>query len=375
MDLETTGRFSFLNKEADKRGSMTEPARDQESPVKITIEGPLVTIALNRPQVLNSLNLEIIRQIRAYLEKAKSDDACKCVLLCGIGDRAFCAGGDIKAMAQWVKQDDFDSADLFFKEEYALDLFVHQFPKPLLVLIDGIAMGGGLGLAAGADLVIATEKSRMAMPETGIGFFPDVGATKWLFDKCPPGYAEFLGLTGYTMQGADTVRCGLATHLVPSENVDRLISALKELPDSVWQKEGRGLSAIRSLAEKQRQKPASQEAMGNWVQYHFADKSSLQEILNCLKDNASRDPFSQEILKTLIGRSPTALTLTFLLFGLNKKRPLKEGFQIEQKAAAFMIRHPDYLEGVRAQILEKDHRPRWNPDTIEKVGVLPDFLQ
>jgi enoyl-CoA hydratase/carnithine racemase len=342
----------------------------QKSPVKTMTDGSLVTIALNRPHVLNSLNLEMIRQTRASLENAESNDACKCVLLRGYGDRAFCAGGDIKTLARWTGEGDFASAEQFFEEEYALDLCIHEFPKPLLVLADGIAMGGGLGLAAGADLVIATERSRMAMPETGIGFFPDVGATRWLFDKCPKGYAEFLGLTGHAMKGADTVRCGLATHLLQSETVADFVKALKGLPDSVSQKKGGRFSVIRSLVEQHSQRPKpSQEAMDSWVEKHFADKASLHETLASLKVDASKDHFCQETLKTLNDRSPTALMLTFMLLRMNAKQPLKDVFLVEQKAASFMIRHPDYLEGVRAQILEKDHRPQWNPGTIEDTQM------
>ena len=123
------------------------------------------------------------------------------MVICGAGDRGFCAGGDLKELTRAVQAGAVHLADQFFREEYALDLMIHQCPKPVVVLAHGITMGGGLGLAAGADLVVATEATRMAMPETRIGFFPDVGGTGWLFTKCPPGYPEYLALTGYELAG------------------------------------------------------------------------------------------------------------------------------------------------------------------------------
>jgi len=346
---------------------MIESTQVQESPVKTTADGALVTIELNRPHVLNSLNVAMICQIRASMENAKSNDACKCVLLRSSGGRAFCAGGDIKVLAQWVRQGDFASAEKFFEEEYALDLYLHVFSKPLLVIADGITMGGGLGLVAGADLVMATERSRMAMPETGIGFFPDVGATRWLFDKCTKGYPEFLALTGHEVKGADTVRCGLATHLLPSQSIEIFVEALKAFLKSFSGDTADSLAPIRSIVEQHSETPGPFQKRAVWVEKNFANKASIHDIVTSLKTGASQVPFCQEILKTLMNRSPTSLAMTYLLFGLNKKRSVKEVFRIEQKAAAFMIRHPDYLEGIRAQVLEKDHRPQWNPVTIEAV--------
>jgi enoyl-CoA hydratase/carnithine racemase len=350
---------------------MTEFA-DVEGPVvKTMTEGPLVTIELNRPRVLNSLNLDMIRMIRDSLEDAKSEESCKYVLLCGAGEKAFCAGGDIKMVTRSVTEGDFDVAERFFEEEYALDLLIHQFPKVVVVIADGITMGGGLGLAAGADVVIATEHTRMAMPETGIGFFPDVGATGWLFTKCPKGYPEFLGLTGHELEGAHTVRCGMASHLFKSEAVMALVEALRRLPRSIPSEKKGGLSTIRALVDEacEREIPTEPQ-MDAWIEKHFSDKSSFPEIIDSLRACRSGNNFCQETLQTVAKRSPTALMLTFLLLRLNQGRPLKEVFQAEQRAASFMIRHPDYLEGVRAQVIEKDRHPNWTPRGIDEVEDL-----
>jgi enoyl-CoA hydratase/carnithine racemase len=334
-------------------------------------EGPMVTIELNRPHVLNSLNLDMIRMIRDSIEEAQSEAFCKCVMLCGAGEKAFCAGGDIKMVTRSVAEGDFDAAERFFEEEYALDLLIHQFPKALVVIADGITMGGGLGLAAAADVVIATERTRMAMPETGIGFFPDVGATGWLFTKCPKGYPEFLGLTGHELEGADMVRCGMATHLFKSEAVTDLVKALRRLPRSISTERKGAISAIRALVDErcEREIPVEPQ-MDAWIEKHFSEKSSFREIIDSLTACRSGDNVCQETLQTLAKRSPTALLLTFLLLRLNQGRPLEEVFQAERRAAAFMIRHPDYLEGVRAQVIEKDHHPNWTPRGVEEVEDL-----
>ena len=355
---------------------MMESDQVQGSSVLSIIDGSLTTIVLNRPHVLNSLNLDMIRLTQKALQQAGSSGTCKCVLLCGAGDRAFCAGGDVKILADWVRLGDFASAERFFEEEYVLDLAIHEFPKPLLVIADGITMGGGLGLAAGADLVIATERSRMAMPETGIGFFPDVGATRWLFDKCPKGYAEFLGLTGHEIKGADTIHCGLANRLLPSKAIEKFIDALKAMLKPASETRRDTLSKIHALVAQY--SPAAgtlKKNRADWVEKHFANKDSIRDIVTSLENGISREPFCRHILKTLMSRSPTSLAMTLSLFHANKKRPLKEVFQAEQKAAAFMIRHPDYLEGVRAQIIQKDHRPKWQPMTRDAISVFPDFLR
>jgi enoyl-CoA hydratase len=161
-----------------------------------------MVITLNRPGVINALTTEMIRLIRQALEEALVEDRFRFILIQGAGSRGFSAGGDVKRLEKAVRENDFGRAEQFFEEEYALDLLIHRYPKPIIVIADGITMGRGLGLSSGADIVVATEYSAMAMPETGIGFFPDVGATGWMFHKCPKGYPEYLGLTGTEMKGA-----------------------------------------------------------------------------------------------------------------------------------------------------------------------------
>jgi enoyl-CoA hydratase len=346
-------------------------AEEQESPVQRVFRHGMLTLVLNRPQVLNTLNLEMIRLLRAALEEALTDDRCRLVLLSGAGEHGFCAGGDLKDLAQAVKAGEIERAERFFREEYELDLFIQEFPKPLVAVAHGITMGGGLGLAAGADLVLATESTRMAMPETRIGFFPDVGATGWLFGKCPPGYPEYLALTGYEMVGGEAVRLGLATHLVQTGRRGEVSAALEGAAMGLAQGQDRAVEQLRAVVTPYAEPdlPAQPERDA-WVAEHFAGKASLKEIMVSLSRCSLENRQCQDVFQRLAERSPTALALTLKLLRLNEGRTLPEVLARELKAAHFIIRHPDYLEGIRARLLDKDDKPRWQPATLEEAEAL-----
>lgn len=334
----------------------------------------MLELVLNRPRALNTLNLKMIRGLQEGLNAARADGGCKLVILRGAGERGFCAGGDLKALVQLVREKSWDRARQFFQEEYALDLDLHRFPKPVVALAAGITMGGGLGLAAGADLVVVTEDSRLAMPETGIGFFPDVGATGWLFAKCPPGYPEYLALTGREMPGPEAVRVGLATHLVKAAKVPEVLKMLRAQAGNLSPAKEEAVLRLREiLAPGARQKIHSRPELDAWVARHFAGKASVPEILDSLsqcRDHLELDP---EVLERLQARSPTSLVLTLSLLRRNQGRPLEEVFAAEARAARFMIAHPDYLEGIRARLLDRDQHPRWQPATLKEVRLEPIF--
>jgi enoyl-CoA hydratase len=346
-------------------------AHQTESPVLVQRAAGLMALVLNRPRVLNTLNREMIRLLHRGFEAALAADDVNLVVIGGAGDRGFCAGGDLKELTGAVREGAVHLADQFFREEYALDLMIHQSPKAVVVLAQGITMGGGLGLAAGADIVVATEATRMAMPETRIGFFPDVGGTGWLFTKCPPGYPEYLALTGYELLGAECVRLGLATRLVDSGRLPELRQALQkcagELPGD---KPGAVAQLERVLAPFACRDIQPNPELDAWVAEHFAGKTSLREIMAGLNQCSLELTTCQEVFRRLGERSPTALAITLQLLRANEGRPLPEVFHREALAAHFMITHPDYLEGIRARIIDKDDQPRWQPDSIEALGAV-----
>ena len=350
---------------------MTELKSQEEPTVVVKRNDCMVSIILNRPRVLNSLNVEMIRLIDKILDEAEADKHCQFILLYGSGERGFCAGGDIKVLAQAVKDKRTALAEQILKEEYDLCLRLHGFAKPIIVLADGITMGAGLGLAAAADLVVATEKTRMAMPETRIGFFPDVGATGWMFSKCPPGYPEYLGLTGYEMIGAEAVRVGFASHLVKSERLPELVTALERYSGNLSQSRSEGAKTLLSQVDHLfDQNIPTNPAMDQWVKEYFAGKNSMIEIMESLRQCTIETQLCDGVFTRLAERSPTAVVLTLKLLRCNEMQPLEEVFQADFKAARFILRHPDYIEGVRARVVDKDDDPKWQPPTIEEVGDL-----
>jgi enoyl-CoA hydratase len=329
-----------------------------------------LSIILNRPEVINSLNEAMIDHINGLLDQAQSDEKCLFVLFYSVTSKGFCAGGDVKELARLGSLNKYDQVDSFFRKEYGLDLRIHVFSKPVIVIADGITMGGGLGIAAGAGISIATERTRMAMPETKIGFFPDVGSTGWMFTRCPGGYAEYLGLTGYEMNGSECVRLGFATHYMKSEYIPRLIDKLE---NNAMKDQSGKQEMINSLVEKisgflDFNIPVNHE-MDTWVKKYFAGKTDINEILASLSSCLDERDRCNDVFTSISERSPTALVLTLKLLRYNEGKPIADVFATELKAAKFITRHPDYIEGVRARLVDRNRKPKWMPDSLSKVDL------
>jgi len=342
----------------------------ENSPVISSRHDAGMSIILNRQEALNSLNLKMIRLITGYLKEALKDEECKLVLFYGRGHRGFCAGGDMKRVAWCIQNNTMEEVNQFFLEEYELDLMIHRFPKPVVVIADGVTMGGGLGIASGADWVIATENTRMAMPETRIGYFPDVGATGWMFGKCPPGYPEYLGLTSFEMRGSECVRLGFATHLTSSENVHDLIKTIEtfRIKEATSTKERLSM-LMREVTIYFDRNIAPKPDVDQWMAEHFAGQSSLREIIASL--HACRIHLSpcEAIFSGLSERSPTALVLTLKLLRHNEHLPMNKVYESDYRAMQFIIKHGDFLEGIRARLIDRDDQPRWQPDSIDDVDL------
>jgi enoyl-CoA hydratase len=349
-------------------GEMTAPP---DVPVLVQRHPRMVSIVLNRPRVLNSLNLDMIRTLDGVLDEVEREERFRCVLLSGAGERGFCAGGDIRAIAEVVRQGSPARAVEILAEEYALSLRIHRFPKPVIALADGITMGAGLGLAAAANLAIATERTRMAMPETRIGFFVDVGATGWLFARCARGYPEYLALTGYEVVGAEAVRVGFATHFTRSDSLPelkRLLEAYQEdLPPN---RSGAARKLVAACDQFFQRDIPRRPDMDNWVATYFGGKTSMVNLMEDLRQCSIQSDLCDGVFRRLAERSPTSVVLTLELLRHNEGRPLEQVFEADLTAARFVFSHPDFLEGVRARLIDKDDKPRWKPPTIEEVGDL-----
>jgi enoyl-CoA hydratase len=331
----------------------------------------MMTMLLNRPRALNSLNLGMIRALDKALDEVDREERFQFVLIAGVGEKGFCAGGDVRALAEAVREGSSARAWEILAAEYALCLRLHRFPKPVIVFADGITMGAGLGLAAGADMAIATERTRTAMPETRIGFFVDVGATGWLFARCPKGYPEYLALTGYEAAGAEAVRIGLSTHLTRSAELPEVRRLLENWSGELPRDRASAARQLTAALERffAKDVPANAE-IDPWVAEYFSGKTSMVSLMEDLRQCSILSDLCDGVFQRLSERSPTSVVLTLELLRHNEGRLLEEVFQADLNAARFIFSHPDFVEGVRARLIDKDDKPRWRPPTIEEVGQL-----
>ncbi|MFF0595593.1 enoyl-CoA hydratase/isomerase family protein [Streptomyces antibioticus] len=330
-----------------------------EEPVLTHRAGRVGRIVLNRPRAINALNHEMVRRVDAALDAWERDPAVETVVITGAGERGLCAGGDIRAVHDDARDGDGGAAAAFWYDEYRLDARIARYPKPYVAVMDGIVMGGGVGISAHGSVRIVTERSRIAMPETGIGFVPDVGGT-WLLSRAPGELGTHLGLTGAQIGAADALLCGLADHFVPSDVVPALLDDLAE-------------HAVPDALARHVQPPPQGELAGRrgWIDVCYqADAvdsvDSVEEILRRLL--AHGDPAAKEAAETLLTRSPTSLKVT--LAALRRARRLDTLEQVldqEYRVSVATLRTADLVEGIRAQVVDKDRRPRWSPATLAEV--------
>lgn len=314
-------------------------------------DGRIGRILLNRPQALNALDLPMIRACTQALQAWRDEPGVHAVVIEGAGDRAFCAGGDVRALRQYELDGEHYKAETFFREEYELNLMVATYPKPYVALIDGICMGGGIGLSVHAPYRVATEHAAFAMPETAIGFFPDIGATFFL-PRLPGQIGTYLGLTGARMQGADAVHAGLATHFVRREDLPAFSRALA--------KDGPAALGVRNVQVPEFSLAAERAAIDRCF-----GADTVRQIVDGLKGIG--DDWSAKTLAALRAVSPSALcwTLEALRRGANMTLPQCQ--MAELALTRTTMRHPDFAEGVRAMVVDKDRKPRWQPARIEEV--------
>ena len=304
-------------------------------------------VHLYRPKALNALNLEMTEAFLKQLTKWKIDKNIKRVLLTGEG-KAFCAGGDIKSMFLSAKVLNLKKNFLF--KEYTLNYFISQFSKPYLSIWNGIVMGGGVGLSVYGSARIASEKSRFAMPETGIGFFPDVGGSYFL-SRISQGVGLYLGLTGQIINAKEMITFGLATHFQHSENIERTMSKFINygfLPSSQNIKENPS-TVLNNL---------------NFIQDTF--QGDCISIMNTLKNTPSE--FAKQTYNSLLKRCPMSLAITVELLNRAKKLSLKECLEMEYQLSQHIVYRDDFNNGVDAILVSKTYNPGWSPASIHDIN-------
>jgi enoyl-CoA hydratase/carnithine racemase len=354
---------------------MAEPPSYAGTELQAQVRGRVGVLTLNRPNALNALTLAMVRDLTAWLLHWQHDDAVVAVVLRGSTlegrPRAFCAGGDVRFMRQAALQGDPRLED-FFNEEYTLDHLVHTYGKPCIALMDGVCMGGGMGLSQGAALRVVTEHTRVAMPETTIGLFPDVGGG-WFLSRCPGHLGEYLALTGQVLTAADAIAAGLADVMLPA---DRLPALMEALTDQPIENGAQALAAVRALATTPPQ--AGLTGQLAFIDHHFA-APGLQAMADSLAQDAT--PLAAETLATLRKRSPLMMAVTLEQLRRARHMSLADDLRMERglMRQAFHLRPPaqsEVVEGIRALAVDKDHAPRWNPARIEDVtpGQVASFF-
>jgi enoyl-CoA hydratase len=314
-------------------------------------------ITLNRPRVLNALTHEMILGIADALERWRTDSEVAMVLIEGAGDRGLCAGGDIRGLREHALNGRNDLSRHFWHDEYELCATIDEYPKPFIALMTGITMGGGVGVSAHGSIRIVTETSRVAMPETRIGFSPDVGGT-WLLAHAPGELGTYLALTGASMSGADAIACGFADYYVPADNLSHLIQAFGERADP-------GSPGEVVLLFDETPPPSVLEQQRDWIDRCFSADSvaGILERLHAEPGNAAAATAAE-----LEALSPMALTVA--LAAVRRARELaslREALAQEYRTSTWLAEQPDLSEGIRAQVVDKDRSPRWVPSTLDAV--------
>jgi len=336
-------------------------------------------ILLNRPRALNALTRVKIAEMDQTLRAWAADPAVKAVIVEGAGDRAFCAGGDIRALSDAAKAGDDQSIRGFFREEYTLNRLIKTFPKPYLAVLNGITMGGGVGISVHGRYRIATENTLFAMPETGIGMFPDVGGT-WFLPRCPGMVGTWLGLTGERLKAADCLYAGIATHIVPTNRLEALEDALREAVSAGHETGAAVTQAIAEVLDGFHEAPpeAPLEQVRADIDRVFA-LDTVEYILAALDDlgeGSGDEAWGARTAERLRQKSPTSLKVTLHQMRLGAGLDFDQAMGIEYRLACRFMRAPDFVEGVRATILEKDNAPRWSPAALDAVddGVVTAFF-
>jgi enoyl-CoA hydratase len=315
--------------------------------LKVERRGSAGFLILNRIPALNALTLNMVREIAATLDGFERDPAVARVVVCGAGERAFCAGGDIRWLYERGRAGDYAAQSQFFREEYRLNARIKRFPKPYISLIDGIVMGGGVGVSLHGSRRVASEKAVFAMPEVGIGFFPDVGAT-YALPRVPHRIGAAMAATGLRADGADMAALGLATAYVESRKLPALAAALERPGDAD--------ALIGEFAS--RPPPSKLLAEAETIGQSFA-QADAASVIAALERRDSE--FSRRLREMMATKSPTSLAIALRQMQIGANLLFEDAMRVEFRIVTRICRGHDFYEGVRAAIVDKDNRPQWRP--------------
>ena len=314
-------------------------------------DGRVGRIVLDRPDALNALDLGMIRVCQQTLDAWRDDPHVHAVVIEGAGERAFCAGGDIRTIQKHALAGETDEIEAFFREEYALDQTIAEYPKPYVALVDGICMGGGVGVSVHGSIRVATERAAFAMPEAAIGFFPDVGGGYFL-PRMPGALGLYYGLTGARAEGADAVHAGFATHFVPRAS----LAALSELLARD------GVAVLADWAEKPAPFSLAPDRTG--IDRCFGARG-VREVARRLEAEEAR--WARDALRAMRKASPSALFWAYENISRGANRTLRQCLEAELAVACKAAVHHEFIEGVRAMVVDKDRQANWTPSRIEEV--------
>lgn len=340
-------------------------------------------IELTRPEALNALNTECYKIIEPKLKSWSLREEIAAVVIYSSNEKAFCAGGDVKSLVLDVQKSGIEAADEFFTREYFVDYFIHQFKKPIIAIADGITMGGGLGLIHGASHRLVTERTVMAMPEISIGLFPDVGATHFLAEL-PHNFGLFMGLTGARITGADAVLSGLADYIIPAKLKSKIISDILGMPWVTDTQKNKNmvsnyLSDVLTHHHEFQKIKSDTEAKSNFTLFsdyaHFFESLDYFEVRKKILNQLPTNAFFNEARSRFIAGSPLSKQLFFQAYHQNKLKTLQETFVIEWEMAVRACQELEFLEGVRAVLIDKDNKPQWHFKDDILISDLPRYFQ
>ncbi|WP_343710420.1 enoyl-CoA hydratase/isomerase family protein [Mycobacterium sp.] len=316
------------------------------------VERGVGIVTLNRPKAINSLTQHMVDALGAALTRWERDDAVRAVVLTGAGERGLCAGGDVVAIYHSARADGV-AARRFWYDEYRLNAAIGRFAKPYVSLMDGIVMGGGVGVGAHANTRVVTDTTKMAMPEVGIGFIPDVGGS-YLLSRAPGSLGLHAALTGAPFTGADAIALGFADYFVPHERLDAVTAAIVE--------DGVEAALARYAVDPP---PSPLAAQHDWIDDCYAG-DSVADIVAALRRHRARP--AREDAELIATRSPIALSVTLqAVRRAAKLDTLEDVLAQDYRVSCASLRSHDLVEGIRAQLVDKDRNPRWSPATLAEV--------